>query len=143
MKSRLTLITMLLSTGLAFTACHSHKGPGKKAEKVVSVIKDKLELNESQTAKLEKIKTEFINQRKSRKGEKQEKINIVKQQVLATSLDDNIAKNLLKERHQQQEADFDKFYGLIKDFHSSLSPDQKKELLGLIEKMEKRFSRHL
>lgn len=134
------IVALLLVSSFIFTACN--RGAEGKAEKVVKVINHKLDLNDKQEAKLNKIKDEVLAIYKERKAQRGDKFSKLKGLVMAESLDETLVKEMVKERHDNHKKDFPKVFVLVKDFHASLNKEQKEGLVRLIEKFEKKMNKH-
>lgn len=130
---------VILAVGglLGATGC-THPSPEKRAEWVVSAIKRKLDLNDEQKAKLDAVKQAFLDTRKAHEGDRKKHFEEVKQMILSDKLDANKVKALMQERHKAMEQGFDPVFSKVQEFHASLSPEQKKKAVELMDK----FSSH-
>jgi hypothetical protein len=137
MKLKRLSILLLSIVTLGFIVGCS-KTPEGIADKIVSKLERKLDLNSEQLAKLEKLKVAALNTYKRKKETKNKKIETVLDFIKADSLDQVEVKKLMTEKHETKMQELDKLFPLINDFHSSLSSEQKEKAAELIQwKIEK------
>ncbi len=149
MKTSTKIITAaVLSVGLvggvAAFGGHCPKGDGhgyghgheQRAERMVERIAGKLDLNQEQIAKLDKLKEDLLSlrteMRENRSQHKQELMAL----ITAPTLDQDKVLNMLKEKTQAEEQRAPEMIAAIANFSDSLTVEQKQELA---ETLEKRF----
>ncbi|MCP5500352.1 MAG: Spy/CpxP family protein refolding chaperone [Leptospiraceae bacterium] len=132
------LLSFLLAIGLVLSLSHCrHRkhDPEKFANHIVKKISGELDLNDAQKKHLESIKTEFLQKRKDKKAEKEEVHKLVMAELKKDSIDkakvNEIFAKTDKGRNEMREYFTDKLI----EFHKTLSPEQKKKLVELAEKM--------
>lgn len=140
MKRKVKVLGLIIASGLIFTACN--KSPEEKAAKVVKVVSHKLDLNDAQTKKAEAVKDEILKIFKERKANRGDRIGRVKSLILSNSLDEDVVKGMMKDRQELMETNFPRVFPLVKEFHASLSTEQKKEMVELLEKFNKKMKKH-
>lgn len=101
----IVLITVLLTALLALvvTACY-HKTPEQRAERVVRHLVTTLNLDAAQTAKLEKMKEEFLAKRPDMVKMREETFNDIKEMMMSAQLD-QAKLNARTEKIQAQTSD--------------------------------------
>lgn len=133
-----TFVFFLL--GVVTINCHRwhQKSPEKKAEMIAEKLISKLDLDESQSKTVEKIKNEWIAKHKELKPEgnlKEDFLTLIRAEKLD---DEKLGKlydkmeNKRKEMHQFTLVKF-------KEFHAILNKDQKEKLAEHLDKIMKRF----
>ncbi len=107
--------------------------PEKKAEFVVAIISDKLDLTAEQKKKVNRIKSEILAKRKEFKGIRQEIISEVKSQIKRDKVDEAKLNQLFagKEAHFKTMRQF--LISKFSEFHSILTQAQKEKLLQEID----------
>lgn len=124
---------------VALIACHRHGGPEQRADWITGKISRELDLNDAQEAKLETVKQAFLENMKQHKGERSQSLDKVKQMISGDRLEAAQVKSLMAQRQKMMDESFDKVFGKVADFHASLTPEQKKKAVELIEKFESKW----
>ncbi len=138
----IVLITVLLTALLALvvTACY-HKTPEQRAERVVRHLVTTLNLDAAQTAKLEKMKEEFLAKRPDMVKMREETFNDIKEMMMSAQLD-QAKLNARTEKIQAQTSDLIRFLSTkFAEFHDMLTPEQRIKLVKEMEKHEQRAHR--
>ncbi|MDH4127780.1 MAG: Spy/CpxP family protein refolding chaperone [Spirochaetota bacterium] len=116
-----------------------HHDPKARAEYMVKKLIDKLELDETQKAKLIKIKDEILAKRKSMHSNRKAIISKVIDQIKSDKIDQDELNKIFK-ANSKNRTEMRKF--LIQkfaEFHEILSPKQRLKLVELVEKFSKKF----
>ncbi len=143
MHRRSKYIILIIGSLAAFLAlimagCY-HKTPEQRTEGVVKHLVTTLNLDADQTAKLEKMKDEFLARRSDMVKMREESFNDVKEIMLNPQLD-QARLNARTEKIQAQTNDMIRFISTkIAELHDMLTPEQRKKL---IEEMEKHSQGH-
>ena len=136
MKKSVKLFVLISSIGLFSTGCS--RSPEKFADKITNKIANKLDLNDAQKDKLNKIKEPMLAEYKQRSNKRDEHKEVFRKMALSERLDKAEIKALMNKKRDKFEAKFDKYFPLIEDFHASLNPEQQETLVKLAEKMHKK-----
>lgn len=129
----------LISTLAVAGPGHRDRGPDAFAQRMIERVTDKLELTETQVAKLngvkDAIKAARENMRDKRKDKKDEMLSLLEQ----PTLDQNKAMELLTERGDAMKEEAPKVIAALAGFYDSLSPQQQQTLRETIQdRMERR-----
>lgn len=140
MKKSVKVLAILGTISLFAIGCD--RSPEAIADKVVEKATSKLDLNESQVEKLEKIKVAYLEARKERESKKEEHFNRIKGYILSDQLSENEVREQMTKHQQVFEEKFETFFPLIQDFHASLNKEQKEKVLKFAEKMKDKHRRY-
>ncbi|MBT4763160.1 MAG: hypothetical protein HOO06_15815 [Bdellovibrionaceae bacterium] len=132
-------IIVLVGASTLLIGCN--RSPEKMAEKITGKIASKLDFNEIQTAKLEKIKLAVLEIHKSKKESKGKNKEKFKAMILGEQLIAADAKSLMSEHRSKFEGNFDKVFPLIQDLHATLSVEQKQKLVKFMDKFHSKKGR--
>jgi Spy/CpxP family protein refolding chaperone len=125
-------------SALVIAGCY-HKTPGERAEGMVRHLASTLNLDASQTAKLEKMKEEFLAQRPEMEKMRKESLADLKEMMLSPQLD-QARLNARVEKIQAHTSDMIKFVtARFAELHDMLTPEQRSKLVA---EMEKHAERH-
>ena len=134
----LILITVTALLAVVVSGCWYHKTPEQKAEHAVQHLVTMLKLDAAQTAKLEKIKEEFLARRPDMVKMREESFKDVKEMMLSPQLD-QAQLNARTEKIQANAGDMIRFVSAkFAEFHDMLTPEQRSKL---VEEMEKHAQR--
>ncbi len=134
----LIIVSLAALLALIVAGCY-HKTPEQRAEGVVKHLVATLNLNADQTAKLEKMKDEFLAKRSDMAKMRAETMNDVKEMMLSPQLD-QAKLNARTEKIQAQASDLIRFASAkFAELHDMLTPEQRKKL---VEELEKHAQRH-
>ena len=137
MKNLKRSLFLIIACGVVMAGCQ--KGPEQKAEYAVKKITKKLDLNESQEAKLREIKTMALETRKKYSEEKKEALSKVIDLINSEKLDEGVVRDLIERRRKVMESEFPRFFPKVQELHATLDSSQKEKLTSFIEKMQKKF----
>jgi Spy/CpxP family protein refolding chaperone len=133
------------AASLLFAGCHGHRhggDPHKKADKIADKLKGKLELSDSQDAKIRKIAHEVADRASEFRGLHREVHREALMQLRAASVDEAAMNRVAEE----QEAKFKELRAfLVQKFaeaHLVLTPDQREKLATYLEKRGKKMRKH-
>jgi Spy/CpxP family protein refolding chaperone len=123
---------------LVIAGCY-HKTPEQRAESAVQHLVSTLKLDATQTAKLEKMKEEFLAKRPEMLKMRAESMADIKEMMLSSQID-QAKLNARMEKIQAHTGDMIKFLSAkFEEFHDILTPEQRTKL---VEEMEKHAERH-
>ena len=126
------LLTVLLA--LIVTGCFYHRTHEQRAEHVVQHLVSTLNLDAAQTAKLEKMKEEFLARRPDMEKAREESFKDLKEMMLSPQVD----QARLKARTEKIQAHADDMIRFVSakftELHDMLTPEQRSKL---VEEMEK------
>ena len=130
------LAVLLLIIAVFIAACSKHpfhhQSPEKKAEWVVKKISSELDLDESQNAKLEEIKSDILAKHQNFGGMKSEIWKEISTQVKSENINEEKLNALFADKEAQFKEMRTYLVTKIAEFHSILTPEQR---LKLAEKM--------
>ncbi len=128
------LFTVL--SALVIAGCY-HKTPEQRAEGVVRHLVATLKLDATQTAKLEKMKEEFLARRPEMQKMRAESIADIKGMMLSSQLD-QARLNARMEKIQAHTSDMIRFLSAkFAELHDMLTPEQRSKLVAEMEKHAK------
>jgi protein CpxP len=136
-RSAKVLVMALGLMGLA-TACHFNKTPQEKANYITGKVQKKLDLNEEQKAKLDKLADKVVKLHSENKGTKEVFYQDVKKLVLQNEVKEEEVRALMERKRTHIEAILPQVLPEILEFHASLDLNQKEKLVSLMEKFKKR-----
>ncbi len=137
-------ILIIIISILTLLHCFREKSFEHRLEKIISRLTSELDLNSEQKVKLEKIKQEIIEKRKSLQTQKT--VETVRKEFIEMLNSEKIQLEKLKttlaplQTQNKEMRDFimEKFV----EFHSILDSEQKKKLAKKIESFSKRMESH-
>jgi Spy/CpxP family protein refolding chaperone len=125
-------------SALVIAGCY-HKTPEQRAEHVVKHLVSTLNLNADQTAKLEKMKEEFLARRPDSQKMRAESMADLKEMMLSPQID-QAKLDARTEKIQAHAGDMIKFMSAkFAELHDMLTPEQRSKLAT---EMEKNAERH-
>ncbi len=128
----------LVLSALVVTGCY-HKTPEQRAEYTVKHLASTLNMDPAQTAKLEKIKEEFLAKRPEIRKMREESMADIKEMMLSPQID-QAKLNARAEKIQAHANDMIKFLSeKFAELHDILTPEQRAKLVA---EMEKHAERH-
>lgn len=135
----IVLLTALLT--LVVAGCCYHKTPEQRAEHVVQHLVTTLKLDAAQTAKLEKIKDEFLARRPDMVKMREESFTDIKEMMKSPQVD-QARLNARMEKIQAQTNDLIRFISAkFVELHDILTPEQRSKLAEEMEKHAQRAHR--
>lgn len=145
MKKKITIsgLSAVLAAAVLLTGCgprSRHKAaPEKKAAYAVKIITSKLDLTDTQEAKLKEMKDELLAALKSEKTNMEKSRN----KSIALLKKEKITRAEVEKIFSDREKQFSRIKPLliekITEFHALLTPNQREELVKLAEKHKKRW----
>lgn|SRR5512143_3821031 len=130
------LLTILLT--LVVAGCCYHRTPEQRAERVVQHMVTNLKLDADQTAKLEKMKEEYLARRPDMVKMREETMKDFRELMLSPQLD-QAKLNARREKIQAHADDLIRFVtDKFAEIHDMLTPEQRSRL---VEDMEKHAHR--
>lgn len=144
MKSKYILLIIGLLTALLaliVSGCCYQRSPEKRAEHIVQHLVSTLKLDTAQTAKLEKIKDEFMARRTDIVKMREEGFKDVREMMLSPQLD-QARLNARTEKIQAHADDMVRFVASkFTELHDMLTPEQRSKLVEEMDKHAKRAHR--
>jgi Spy/CpxP family protein refolding chaperone len=132
MKSK-KLIIILLATMTALILSSCYRTPEQRAEHLVKHLAAELKLDDSQKAKLEKIKDEFLARRPEMIKMREETVKEANDLMRSAEID-RTRLNVLAEKNQTQVNDMIRFvFAKFTEIHDMLTPEQREKLVVMIE----------
>jgi Spy/CpxP family protein refolding chaperone len=136
----LGFVTALTAIGL-LGSCRP-RGPEQRTEWITDRISDKLDLNEQQKVKFNELKNTILEARSRHTGEHRQASQEIKAMILSEKLESQKIQRLIEKRQQIMKQEFDPVFAKLSEFHESLTPEQKREAVKLLEKFESRWHHH-
>ena len=137
MKKVIGMFLMTIAVMGLSVSC-KHKNPEQKAEKVVKRVSKKLELNDKQKEKLDKVKVKMLAIMKDRHSTKEDFHKDVKKLLTQDKVSEVEIKSLLDRKRNHIDQILPEVLPELIDFHASLEPTQKEKLAQFVEKFTKR-----
>jgi len=133
-----------VSSLVLFTGCRNFKDmtPAEKAEYVAEKAAWKLELRQEQETLLTDIAKEFFELSASKKQERAADRKILIDQVAADSIDAQVVMNLWNKKKDEIDQHLPRLIERVSEFHKTLDAEQKAEILEMLNKKHRRWSRH-
>jgi len=133
LKRRMTIAIMLMTVAaLMVSGCH--RSPEQRAEYMVKHIASELKLDDSQKARMEKIKDEFLARRPEMSKMRDETVKEANELMRSPEID----KARLNALQEKNKAFADDMIGFVvakfAEIHDMLTPEQRDKLVTLIEK---------
>lgn len=134
LKNKFTILVILTAlAALLITGCYK-KTPEQRAEDLVQHIVTTLDLNVAQTAKLEKIKDEFLARRPEMKSLRDETVQEANRMMRSTEIDQVKLQALLDQNQIKVDAYIRFVAAKFTEIHDMLTPEQREKLVLVIEK---------
>ncbi len=134
------VVSLTALMALIVSGCYP-KTPEKRAEYVVRHLVSTLDLNADQTAKLEKMKEEFLARRPEMIKAREESFKDIKEMMLSPQID----QARLDARREKVKAHTDELMTFISakfvELHDMLTPEQRSKLVAEMEKHAQRHHR--
>ncbi len=134
-------LTVGLAGGTAAYGKHMFGGEGKRADKMVSYISDKLELDATQQQALDVLKTQMVSARETVKADrasmKEEALSLIN----AESFDRAKALDMINAKVSMVNAQAPEMVNALGDFLDTLNAEQKAEIAEFVEKHRGRHGR--
>lgn len=146
MKKRILILStvglVVLGTAFAVGATKSHSGwcgSHGDGHRKIDRIAEKLDLNETQKAKLQAVQESFQEARQAMSQARTQTFDEVLDLVSSDTLDQSRVQGIVK-RHQSIVEDFSpKVTAKIADFHAVLTPEQKSRAAEFLQKWKDRI----
>jgi Spy/CpxP family protein refolding chaperone len=133
MKSRKFIVILMAAiTAMILTSCY--RTPEQRAESMVKHLAAELKLDSSQTAKLEKIKDEFLTMRPGMINMRAETVREANDLMRGAEID-KARLNALVDKNQVKMNEMIRFVAdKFTEIHDMLTPEQREKLVLMIEK---------
>lgn len=144
MSPRKYFLILVMILGFTGANCHRwhQKTPEKKAEFIAEKVISKLDLDESQSKVVERIKNEWIAKHRELKlsgALKEEFLLLIQMEKLDEERLNKLSEKMDARRREMHQFTFNKF----KEFHAILNKEQKEKLADHLQKMMKRFGHEI
>jgi uncharacterized membrane protein len=131
----------ILVIGLMCLGSCRHPSPEKMADRAIVELTAKLELNISQQQQLQVIKMELLGKMAEMKKARQSMHGEVLTELQKDVLDQEKLKKMVNSRKTEMDDLSNMVIARFAQFHSTLSPEQKKKLVDYVKDKEKRHHR--
>lgn len=143
MKRTYHLVLMpLLAISLANCMGWKNATPEEKAERVAEFLEYKLDLDESQMVTLNRIRQELLVEYKQLKPDMISVVQEAKKQAAAETFDTSNLLRMHADNNQKRARIIQLAIQKSAELHAVLRPEQRQKLVKLLEKVEKKMSRH-
>jgi uncharacterized membrane protein len=136
-KKKLGVWISILVVGLMCLVGCRHYTPEKMADRVIDDLTAKLELNADQQQQLQASKTEMLGKAAQMKKARQAMHEEVLTELQKDVLDQEKLKKMVNTRMTEMNEVSNIVIAQLAQFHSNLSPEQKKKLVEYIKDKEK------
>ncbi|MEN6317829.1 MAG: Spy/CpxP family protein refolding chaperone [Syntrophaceae bacterium] len=140
-KKKLGVWISILVVGLMCLGGCRHPSPEKMADHVIDDLTSKLELNAAQQQQLQVIKTELLGKAAEMKKARQSMHEEVLTELQKEVLDQEKLKKMVNTHKTEMDDVANIFIARLAQFHSTLSPEQKKKLVEYVKDKKKRHRR--
>ena len=127
-------LTVGLAGGTAAYAKHQYGDAGKRADKMVSYISDKLELDATQQQALDVLKTQMVSARETVKADRQSMKADALALISADTFDRAAALDMVNSKVTMVNAQAPEMINALGDFLDTLNAEQKAEIAEFVEK---------
>ncbi len=135
------LVFAVLIIALTVAGCY-RKTPEQRAEKIVNAIEKKLDLNETQKAKLEAMKQEFLAKAPAMKKTREESYDQLIGLMRSPSIDPGVVTSLV-DRNKAQADDLIGFlFAKFTQFYDMLTPEQREKAAKEMERWREEYREH-
>jgi protein CpxP len=128
---------MILISSL--TGCHNYS-PEDRANFIVKRMKGDLDLTDTQMAKLEVVKTQWLENQAAQKPAREKEGDQVIAMIRSDKLDVAVLKGIIKEHEEKFNAFSPKLLDSMADLHSSLTPKQREKMADKLDELRKKFN---
>ena len=136
MKSKkFCLKLMVLSCFAGLTAC-GPKTPQERSARIQEKVKDKLELTEAQSASFGKVADAMVNARESLRADRQQMYDKVESLIAADAMSSDDVMAVVNPKLEQIRKEAQVISQTLAEFHGTLTPDQRAELVKLLAKLK-------
>jgi len=141
MKTIIILIVAIAGAAFILGGCRP-KSPEHIMNRVFKDITNKLNLSESQKTQLLSIKNELLEKGREMHEDRENIHKEISELILSDRIDPEEVKAKGKKKHAKMEELLDLTVDRLAEFHATLSPEQKRSLVELMEKHHKRRMKH-
>lgn len=131
----------ILVVGLMCLGGCRHPSPEKMADRAIDDLTAKLELNTAQQQQLQEVKTELIGKLAEMKKARQSMHEDLLTELQKDVLDQENLKKMINTRKTAMDDVSNILIARLAQFHSTLSPEQKKKLVDYVQDKGKRHHR--
>jgi len=136
------VITAPIMLLLALVTGCCYRTPEQRAEHVVKHLAETLKLDAAQTAKIEKIKDEFLAKQSGMRNMRKDSIKEARDMMMSPQIDEATL-NALIDKKQTQANDLIRFvFSKFVEIHDMLSPEQRNKLAEEIDKYSSSHVHH-
>ncbi len=140
-KIIITGLVVIAAAGLFLLGCKgmSHE---QRADHIVKEVSSKLNLNDSQKTQLSSIKNELMRKGLEMRAEHERVHKDISAQIMSDRIDVDEVKTLIKKKHARFEDLIDTAVDRLAEFHATLTPEQKEQLVAWMETHRQRKLKH-
>jgi Spy/CpxP family protein refolding chaperone len=137
MKTFIVLVVAIVGAAFLLAGCKP-KSPEQAMNRIFKDLSRELNLSEVQKTQLLGIKEELMEKGREMHEEKEKMHEDMTRLVLSDRIDPDEVKSEAKKKHAGMEEVFNHAVDRLAEFHSTLSPEQKTQLVKLMDKHKKR-----
>jgi len=131
-------VLTFLIISLAISGCAS-KSMSERADWMVKKVIRKIKLDKMQAAKLWGIKHKYFEIREGKKKERDGQFNELLSLIKSQDMSKKEVKDMIAKGRKMQDEYFPEVFPLVKDFHKSLSQEQKEKVARWLDELRRRF----
>jgi len=135
----LGLIGVAIAGTITLIGCSRHRSPEKKARWVTKIISSELDLNDSQEKKLSNLKDAFLKAHQRNRSERDTMSQKIEALILSEKVEEAQVRKLMDERRKRMDSEIPQVFPKLKEFHASLTPEQKKKAVETFREFRKRM----
>lgn len=130
------LVILTVCVGIV-TGCRHHRTPEEKMDRVIDYITDDMELSNAQLELLDKLKKDLISRFVEIKGVRQAAHAVIMAQLRNDVMDQDAVMTAIDDVRSEVDILIAAIVSGVADFHQTLTPDQKKQLVERLESLRK------
>jgi Spy/CpxP family protein refolding chaperone len=128
-----TAIITLLAMGSMASGCRHHDTPEEKMHRVIEFLTGDMNLTGEQIELLDKLKTDLIHEAKDISEVKESARDVIIEQIRSDIMDQNQVMAAIDSVRTEIEDVLELVVSRFADFHQTLSPEQKEQLIKRLE----------
>ena len=141
MKTIGVVLIIVVAVAVLFLLGARKRSPEHLIKRVFNNISNKLDLNDAQTTLLLSARDEIIEKGREMHEERERMHKDLSRLILSDRIDVDEVKAEAKKKHDKMEDFFNVGIEKFAEFHSTLTPEQKKSLAEMLEKHTQKMKR--
>jgi Spy/CpxP family protein refolding chaperone len=137
-KLQIVIVFGVLALLVTSAGCH-RKSSEQRAEGIVNTIAERLELNDTQKAKLSSMKEEFLAKAPAMKKTREESFDQMIGLMRSPSIDPDIIRGLAEKNRAQADELIGFILAKFSEFHAMLTPEQREKAAKEMERWREKY----